>query len=81
MNPPLKITIATVTYNAAALIERTIASVEAQDYPYVQHVIVDGTPRTIPSKPFTITKNVTAWQRNRAKSTASANPTKDCTMQ
>ena len=42
MNPPLKITIATVTYNAAALIERTIASVEAQDYPYVQHVIVDG---------------------------------------
>lgn len=42
MNPPLKITIATVTYNAAALIERTIASVEAQDYPHVQHVIVDG---------------------------------------
>ena len=40
--PPLKITVATVTYNAAALIERTIASVESQDYPYVEHVIVDG---------------------------------------
>ena len=40
--PPLKITVATVTYNAAALINKTIASVEAQDYPYVEHVIVDG---------------------------------------
>lgn len=42
--PPLciKITVATVTYNAAALIERTIASVEKQDYPYVEHLIIDG---------------------------------------
>ena len=40
--PPLKITVATVTYNAAELINKTIASVEAQDYPYVEHVIVDG---------------------------------------
>jgi len=40
--PPLKITVATVTYNAAALIEATIASVERQDYPYVEHLIVDG---------------------------------------
>ena len=40
--PPLKITIATVTYNAAALIGRTIESVESQTYPDVEHVIVDG---------------------------------------
>lgn len=40
--PPLKITVATVTYNASALVERTFESVAAQDYPYVEHVIVDG---------------------------------------
>ena len=40
--PPLKITVATVTYNAAAQIGRTIASVEAQDYPHVEHLIIDG---------------------------------------
>lgn len=40
--PPLKITVATVTYNAGPLIGRTIASVEEQTYPYVEHVIVDG---------------------------------------
>ena len=37
-----KITIATVTYNAAELIERTIESVEHQDYPDVEHIIIDG---------------------------------------
>ena len=40
--PPLKITVATVTYNAGALVSRTIKSVEEQTYPYVEHVIVDG---------------------------------------
>ena len=40
--PPLKITVATVTYNAAALIGKTIASIESQDYPHVEHLIVDG---------------------------------------
>jgi len=40
--PPLKITVATVTYNAGTLIDRTIRSVEEQDYPYVEHVIIDG---------------------------------------
>ena len=39
---PLKITVATVAYNAGALIGRTISSVEEQDYPYVEHLIVDG---------------------------------------
>ena len=38
----LKISIATVTYNAGALLEKTIASVENQTYLYVEHVIVDG---------------------------------------
>ncbi len=40
--PPLKITIATVTYNAGPLIARTIESVEKQDYPYVEHLVIDG---------------------------------------
>lgn len=37
-----KITVATVTYNAADLIETTIGSVEEQDYPNVEHLIIDG---------------------------------------
>ncbi len=40
--PPLKITVATVTYNAGRLVERTIHSVEQQTYAQVEHVIVDG---------------------------------------
>lgn len=38
----IKFTIATVCYNAGKLLQRTIASVEAQDYPAVEHLIVDG---------------------------------------
>lgn len=37
-----KITIATVTWNAGNLISRTIHSVESQDYPAVEHLIIDG---------------------------------------
>lgn len=40
--PPLKITVATVTYNAGALIERTLRSVAEQHYPHVEHLLVDG---------------------------------------
>lgn len=43
--PPLKITVATVCFNAAGVIERTINSVEVQDYPHVEHLIVDGNSR------------------------------------
>lgn len=43
--PPLKITVATVCFNAASVIDRTIHSVEEQDYPDVEHVIVDGNSR------------------------------------
>ena len=42
MNNPVKITVATVTYNAADVIARTLSSVEQQDYPYVEHLIIDG---------------------------------------
>lgn len=44
MNSPttIKITVATVTYNAAPLLERTLRSVAEQDYPNVEHLIVDG---------------------------------------
>lgn len=41
----IKFTIATVCYNAGRLLQRTIASVEAQDYPAVEHLIVDGNSR------------------------------------
>lgn len=40
--PPLKLTVATVTYNAGHLVSRTIHSVEAQDYPFVEHLLIDG---------------------------------------
>lgn len=38
----LKITVATVTWNAGDLIERTIHSVEEQTYGRVEHLIIDG---------------------------------------
>lgn len=38
----ITITVATVTWNAEAVIERTLHSVEEQDYPRVEHIIVDG---------------------------------------
>ena len=41
-SPDIKITIATVTWNAAPVLQRTLDSVAGQDYPHVQHVIVDG---------------------------------------
>ena len=40
--PPLKFTVATVTYNAATQLARTIESVEQQTYAHVEHLIVDG---------------------------------------
>ena len=40
--PPLKFTVATVTYNAATQLARTIESVEQQTYARVEHLIVDG---------------------------------------
>ncbi|MBR1889675.1 MAG: glycosyltransferase [Alloprevotella sp.] len=39
---PLKISVITVTRNAAPLLERTMHSVESQDYPFVEHLIIDG---------------------------------------
>lgn len=38
----LKFSIITVCYNAEATIERTIASVDSQDYNDVEHLIIDG---------------------------------------
>lgn len=38
----LKFSIITVTYNAGRWLERTIKSVESQDYPAVEHLIIDG---------------------------------------
>ncbi len=36
------ITVATVTYNAVTTLERTLQSVAEQDYPRIEHLIVDG---------------------------------------
>ena len=43
------ITIATVTYNAEATLQRTLDSVAAQDYARIEHLIIDGlsTDRTL----------------------------------
>lgn len=38
----MKVTIITATYNSSATIEDTLQSVASQDYPMVEHVIVDG---------------------------------------
>ena len=42
MTEKIKFTVATVTYNAANVIKRTLDSVEEQDYPYVEHLMIDG---------------------------------------
>lgn len=38
----IKFSIATVCYNAGLLLQRTIASVESQDYHAIEHLIIDG---------------------------------------
>ena len=38
----IKITVVTVTFNAAKVLRKTVDSVERQTYPAVEHIIVDG---------------------------------------
>lgn len=38
----LKISIITVSYNAAATIEQTILSVIGQEYPHIEYIVIDG---------------------------------------
>ena len=44
--PPLtaapKVSLITVTYNSAATLAQTLESVQAQDYPHIEHIVVDG---------------------------------------
>ncbi len=40
-SPPI-ISIITVTYNSAATIADTLQSVAEQDYPYIEHIVIDG---------------------------------------
>jgi glycosyltransferase involved in cell wall biosynthesis len=37
-----RISIVTSSYNQGSFIERTIESIRTQDYPDVEHIIVDG---------------------------------------
>jgi glycosyltransferase involved in cell wall biosynthesis len=41
----IKFTIVTVTFNAAAVLRRTVASVASQKYQHVEHLIIDGASR------------------------------------
>ena len=38
----IKITYVTITFNAAAVLRRTLDSVLSQDYPEITHLIIDG---------------------------------------
>jgi glycosyltransferase involved in cell wall biosynthesis len=38
----IKISIVTITYNASAVLRRTLDSVKNQAYQYIEHLIVDG---------------------------------------
>ena len=38
----ITITYVTITYNAAAVLDRTLDSVLCQDYPHIHHLIIDG---------------------------------------
>ena len=38
----IRITVITITYNASAVLQRTLDSLLCQDYAYVEHVVVDG---------------------------------------
>lgn len=42
ISSPIVFTVITVTYNAAQTLPCTLRSVEEQDYPHVEHLIVDG---------------------------------------
>ena len=39
---PLKISIITVTYNSEKFLQSCITSIQNQDYPHIEHIIVDG---------------------------------------
>jgi len=39
---PLKVSVITVSYNSAATIGDTLCSVASQEYPHIEHVVVDG---------------------------------------
>ena len=39
---PGRVTVITAVYNGAANLERCLASVQAQDYPDIEHVVMDG---------------------------------------
>lgn len=41
-SPPPKVTLITVTLNSAAVLDRTITSVQQQTFPRIEHVVVDG---------------------------------------
>src|ERR1700722_11112914 len=41
----LKFSIITASYNSAATIGQTMRCVNEQDYPYIEHIVIDGNSR------------------------------------
>jgi glycosyltransferase involved in cell wall biosynthesis len=37
-----KVSVITVTFNSAATVRHTLESVASQDYPYIEHIVIDG---------------------------------------
>lgn len=71
------ITIATVTYNAGATLQRTLDSVAAQDYNRIEHLIIDGlsTDNTL-----SLVQRYVEQNNNRHQIRLTTNRMKDYTM-
>jgi glycosyltransferase involved in cell wall biosynthesis len=73
----MKVSIITVTYNSAATLRDTLESVKGQDYPDIEHILVDGASKdgTVSIiKAYPHVANTRTWPTTFRKKTAA------CTM-
>src|SRR5215207_6228296 len=56
-----KISIITVTYNSALTLTDTLKSVQSQDYPNVEHIIIDGNSQDDTVKIIKSFPHITKW--------------------